>query len=119
MVGFRGCGRYIDPFFEECFLQSLELMIPFVHTWDMAKDANELLEPNGLKRGEDSLKVNMMTALRSCVFVAEEYLHYFDCFCFGRYELAKQTLGLEPRAPEQMEAMSAMCLGTRFIVAPT
>ena len=72
MVGFRGCGRYIDPFFEECFLQSLELMIPFVHTWDMAKDANELLEPNGLKHGEDGLKVNMMAVLRSCVFVAEE-----------------------------------------------
>ena len=46
MVGFRGCGRYIDPFCDERFLQSLELMIPFVHTWDMAKDANELLEPN-------------------------------------------------------------------------
>ena len=62
MVGFRGCGRYIDPFFEECFLQSLELMIPFVHTWDMAKDANELLEPNGLKHGEDGLKAHCAVA---------------------------------------------------------
>jgi len=24
MIGFRGCGRYTDPFFEECFAMELE-----------------------------------------------------------------------------------------------
>eukprot|EP00438_Fugacium_kawagutii_P013714 Skav202237 [mRNA] locus=scaffold2988:192962:202508:+ [translate_table: standard] len=70
MIGFRGCGRYTDPFFEECFameleamgetdlkghavkmvrgemgLKNVEIMIPFVRTLDMAKDVNEVLEP--------------------------------------------------------------------------
>jgi hypothetical protein len=25
MIGFRGCGRYADPFFEECFAMELEV----------------------------------------------------------------------------------------------
>merc|ERR1711874_588915 len=93
MIGFRGCGRYTDPFFEECFameldaikkvrgemgLKNVEIMIPFVRTLDMAKDVNEVLEKNGLKRGEDGLKVNMMAELPSNVFLAEEFLEYFD-----------------------------------------
>ena len=58
MIGFRGCGRYTDPFFEECFameldaikkvrgemgLTNVEIMIPFVRTIDMAKDVMEVL----------------------------------------------------------------------------
>ena len=27
MIGFRGCGRYTDPFFEECFAMELEVPI--------------------------------------------------------------------------------------------
>ena len=53
MLGFRGCGRYTDPFFEEYFamdlqaaklvqmgLANVEIMIPFVRSRDMAKDVN-------------------------------------------------------------------------------
>merc|ERR1711963_656006 len=93
MIGFRGCGRYTDPFFEECFameleaikkvrgpmgLKNVEIMIPFVRTLDMAKEVNEVLEKNGLKRGEDGLKVQMMAELPSNVFLADEFLEYFD-----------------------------------------
>merc|ERR1719437_70823 len=54
MIGFRGCGRYTDPFFEECFameleaikkvrgemgLTNVEIMIPFVRTLDMELEA--------------------------------------------------------------------------------
>ncbi|CAL1147157.1 unnamed protein product [Cladocopium goreaui] len=64
-------------------------MIPFVRTLEMAKDVNEVLasrrtswfqglkEKNGLKQGEDGLKVNMMAELPSNVFLAEEFLEYF------------------------------------------
>ena len=40
MIGFRGCDRYMDPFFEEGFatlpwsLETVEIMIPFVHILD-------------------------------------------------------------------------------------
>merc|ERR1712054_712299 len=93
MIGFRGCGRYTDEFFEECFemeleaikkvrgemgLKNVEIMIPFVRTLDMAKDVMEVLDKNGLKRGDDGLKVNMMAELPSNVFLAEEFLEYFD-----------------------------------------
>jgi len=110
MIGFRGCGRYTDPFFEECFameldavkrvrnemgLKNVEIMIPFVRTLDMAKDVNEVLAKNGLKRGEDGLKVNMMAELPSNVFLADEFLEYFDGFSIGSNDLTQLTLGLD------------------------
>jgi len=110
MIGFRGCGRYTDPFFEECFameleaikkvrgemgLKNVEIMIPFVRTLDMAKDVNAVLEKNGLKRGEDGLKVNMMAELPSNVFLADEFLEYFDGFSIGSNDLTQLTLGLD------------------------
>jgi len=110
MIGFRGCGRYTDPFFEECFAMELEaikkvrgemgftnveIMIPFVRTLDMAKDVNEVLEKNGLKRGQDGLKVQMMAELPSNVFLAEEFLEYFDGFSIGSNDLTQLTLGLD------------------------
>ena len=57
MIGFRGCGRYTDPAFEDCFameleaikrvrsklgLTNVEIMIPFVRTLDMAQDVNDV-----------------------------------------------------------------------------
>eukprot|EP00933_Yihiella_yeosuensis_P070209 TRINITY_DN778_c0_g1_i1.p1 TRINITY_DN778_c0_g1~~TRINITY_DN778_c0_g1_i1.p1 ORF type:complete len:904 (+),score=274.62 TRINITY_DN778_c0_g1_i1:80-2791(+) len=110
MIGFRGCGRYTDPFFEECFameleaikkvrgemgLTNVEIMIPFVRTLDMAKDVNEVLKKNGLERGKDGLKVNMMAELPSNVFLAEEFLEYFDGFSIGSNDLTQLTLGLD------------------------
>jgi len=110
MIGFRGCGRYTDPFFQECFemeleaikkvrgemgLTNVEIMIPFVRTLDMAKDVNEILAKNGLKRGQNGLKVNMMAELPSNVFLADEFLDYFDGFSIGSNDLTQLTLGLD------------------------
>merc|ERR1711972_983691 len=110
MIGFRGCGRYTDPFFEECFameleaikkvrgpmgMKNVEIMIPFVRTLEMAKEVNEVLEKNGLKRGEDGLKVQMMAELPSNVFLADEFLEYFDGFSIGSNDLTQLTLGLD------------------------
>merc|ERR1719454_886844 len=61
----------------------------------MAKDVNEILEKNGLKRGEDGLKVNMMAELPSNVFLADEFLDYFDGFSIGSNDLTQLTLGLD------------------------
>jgi len=110
MIGFRGCGRYTDPFFVECFemelaamkkvrgemgLTNVELMIPFVRTLDMAKDVIEILKKNGLERGKDGLKVNMMAELPSNVMLADEFLEYFDGFSIGSNDLTQLTLGLD------------------------
>eukprot|EP00435_Cladocopium_sp_Y103_P069788 s376_g34.t1 len=79
----------------EMGLKNVEIMIPFVRTLEMAKDVNEVLEKNGLKRGEDGLKVNMMAELPSNVFLAEEFLEYFDGFSIGSNDLTQLTLGLD------------------------
>lgn len=110
MIGFRGCGRYADPAFEDCFalelqamkkvreemgLTNVELMIPFVRTLEMADDVLQILEKNGLKRGENDLKVNMMAELPSNVFMADEFLERFDGFSIGSNDLTQLTLGLD------------------------
>ncbi|CAK0858372.1 unnamed protein product [Prorocentrum cordatum] len=110
MIGFRGCGRYADPAFEECFalelqamkrvredmgMTNVELMIPFVRTLDMAADVLDILKKNGLERGVNDLKVNMMAELPSNVFLAEEFLDYFDGFSIGSNDLTQLTLGLD------------------------
>eukprot|EP00415_Alexandrium_ostenfeldii_P000319 UN0319 len=79
----------------EMGLTNVEIMIPFVRTLDMAKDVNDVLEKNGLKRGENGLKVNMMAELPSNVFLADEFLEYFDGFSIGSNDLTQLTLGLD------------------------
>merc|ERR1712211_190863 len=66
-----------------------------VRPLDMAKEVNEVLEKNGLKRGEDGLKVQMMAELPSNVFLADEFLEYFDGFSIGSNDLTQLTLGLD------------------------
>jgi pyruvate,water dikinase len=76
-------------------MTNVELMIPFVRTLDMAADVLDILKKNGLERGKDGLKVNMMAELPSNVFLAEEFLEYFDGFSIGSNDLTQLTLGLD------------------------
>merc|ERR1719482_1916599 len=110
MIGFRGAGRYADPAFKDCFameleaikrvrgdmgLTNVEIMIPFVRTLEMAKQVDTILKENGLGRGENGLKVNMMAELPSNVFLADEFLEYFDGFSIGSNDLTQLTLGID------------------------
>ncbi|MEW8691761.1 MAG: phosphoenolpyruvate synthase, partial [Candidatus Thiodiazotropha endolucinida] len=75
MIGFRGASRYISESFRPCFelecralkrvreemgFENVEIMIPFVRTLEEAAAVIRLLEENGLKRGENGLRVIMM-----------------------------------------------------------
>jgi len=110
MLGFRGASRYIAPNMQDCFemecqavkyvrdemgLTNVEIMIPFVRTTDEAAQVIELLEKNGLKRGENGLKVIMMCELPSNALLAEEFLEYFDGFSIGSNDMTQLTLGLD------------------------
>lgn len=110
MLGFRGASRYISEEFRDCFqleceaikrvrntmgFTNVEIMIPFVRTTDEARQVIELLAENGLKRGEDGLRVIMMCELPSNAILAEEFLQHFDGFSIGSNDLTQLTLGLD------------------------
>ena len=110
MLGFRGASRYIAADFRPCFelecaalrkvrnelgLTNVELMVPFVRTLDEARSVVQLLADNGLKRGQDGLRMVMMCELPSNAVLAEEFLQFFDGFSIGSNDLTQLTLGLD------------------------
>ena len=110
MLGFRGASRYIAHSFADCFqieceamkrvrdemgLTNVELMVPFVRTIDEIKQVNAVLEANGLKRGVNGLKLNMMCEIPSNALLADQFLDYVDGFSIGSNDLTQLTLGLD------------------------
>jgi len=110
MLGFRGASRYVSDNFRDCFelecralkkardemgLTNIQIMIPFVRTVTEAKRVIELLAQNGLKRGENGLKVIMMCELPTNALLAEQFLEHFDGFSIGSNDLTQLTLGLD------------------------
>ncbi|MGB5832334.1 MAG: phosphoenolpyruvate synthase [Thiohalocapsa sp.] len=110
MIGFRGAGRYVAPDFRDCFamecealqyvrdemgLTNLQIMIPFVRTLGQAKAVTDALADQGLKRGENGLKLIMMCEIPSNAVLAEEFLEYFDGFSIGSNDMTQLTLGLD------------------------
>lgn len=110
MLGFRGASRYVATDFRDCFelecralkkariemgLTNLEIMVPFVRTLTEARRVIELLEENGLKRGENGLRLIMMCEIPSNALLADQFLAYFDGFSIGSNDLTQLTLGLD------------------------
>ncbi|MBK0030705.1 phosphoenolpyruvate synthase [Erwinia sp. S43] len=110
MLGFRGAGRYVADNFRDCFalecaavkrvrnemgLTNVEIMVPFVRTVAQAKAVVEELERQGLKRGENGLKIIMMCEIPSNALLAEQFLEYFDGFSIGSNDMTQLALGLD------------------------
>ncbi len=110
MIGFRGASRYIAESFQDCFalecramkrvrdemgLTNIELMVPFVRTVDEAKEVIAELEKNGLKRGDNGLRVIMMCEIPSNALSADQFLEFFDGFSIGSNDLTQLTLGID------------------------
>jgi pyruvate,water dikinase len=110
MLGFRGASRYVAPSFRECFelecaamkkvrdelgLSNVELMVPFIRTVAEAKEVLSLLEKNGLKRGQNGLRIVMMCELPSNAVLADAFLELFDGFSIGSNDLTQLALGLD------------------------
>jgi pyruvate,water dikinase len=110
MLGFRGAARYLAADFAESFemeclamkrvrndmgLTNVEIMVPFVRTLGQAEKVVKLLEKNGLKRSENSLRLIMMCEVPSNAILADEFLEYFDGFSIGSNDLTQLTLGLD------------------------
>ena len=110
MLGFRGASRYVSDNFRDCFelecralkkvrdemgLTNVEIMIPFVRTVGEAARVIELLAQNGLRRGENGLRVIMMCELPTNALLADQFLEHFDGFSIGSNDLTQLTLGLD------------------------
>jgi pyruvate,water dikinase len=55
----------------------------------------EVLAENGLRQGENGLKVIMMCEVPSNALLADEFLEVFDGFSIGSNDLTQLTLGLD------------------------
>ena len=110
MLGFRGAARYISEDFGEAFamecealkrvrgemgLTNVQIMVPFVRTLGQAEKVTQLLASQGLRRGQDGLKVIMMCEVPSNAILAERFLEFFDGFSIGSNDLTQLTLGLD------------------------
>ncbi len=110
MLGFRGAARYLSADFAEAFameceamkrvrndmgLSNVEVMVPFVRTLEQARKVVDLLAKNGLRRGENGLRLIMMCEVPSNAILADEFLEYFDGFSIGSNDLTQLTLGLD------------------------
>jgi pyruvate, water dikinase len=110
MLGFRGASRYISSMFRSAFelecralkkvrndmgLSNVEIMIPFVRTLEEAQGVIDLLAENGLRRGQDGLRLIMMCEIPSNVLLAEDFLKLFDGFSIGSNDLTQLTLGVD------------------------
>ena len=110
MLGFRGVVRYLSKEFSEAFamecqallrvrndmgLSNVQIMVPFVRTLKQASQVIDLLSAQGLKRGENDLKIIMMCEIPSNALLADQFLEFFDGFSIGSNDLTQLTLGLD------------------------
>lgn len=110
MIGWRGASRYYQGNYREGFaleckaikrvrddmgLTNLEIMIPFCRTINEAKSVMLELRKNGLKKGINGLKINMMCEIPSNVVLADKFLDIFDGYSIGSNDLTQLTLGLD------------------------
>jgi len=110
MLGWRGASRYYDPKFRLAFemeckalkkarevfgLKNIWAMVPFCRTVEEGKKVFDLMAKNGLKRGEDGLKVIVMCEIPSNVILADKFLEIFDGMSIGSNDLTQLVLGLD------------------------
>lgn len=110
MLGFRGASRYRSSEFADVFalecealrrarnemgLDNIEVMVPFVRTVEEASSVVEVLARNGLRSGEDGLRIIMMCEIPSNALLASEFLEFFDGFSIGSNDLAQLSLAVD------------------------
>lgn len=119
MLGFRGASRYYSPRYKEGFslecqalikardqmgLTNIIPMIPFCRTLEEADRVLQVMAENGLKRGENGLKIYVMCEIPSNVLLAEEFADRFDGFSIGSNDLTQLTLGVD-RDSEELSSL--------------
>ena len=70
-------------------------MVPFVRNLEEGRAVVDLLAENGLRQGENGLRLIMMCEIPSNALLAEQFLEIFDGFSIGSNDLTQLTLGLD------------------------
>ena len=109
MLGWRGCSRYISPWYEEAFrlecraikkcreewgLKNVWVMLPVVRTIWEAKRVLEIMKEEGLERSRD-FKVWFMAETPSIVIMADEFSKLCDGFSIGSNDLTQGVLMID------------------------
>lgn len=108
LLGYRGCFRYVkepDVFRLECRairkvreefkLTNVHVMLPFVRTLEDFRNAREILEEEGLKRGPD-FKLWIMVEVPSTVLLIDKFVQEgIDGISFGTNDLTMLILGID------------------------
>ncbi len=109
MMGFRGASRYVSDDFQQAFILELRAikkarewglkniipMVPFCRSPEEGKQIIEIMESEGLVRGEDELKVYVMAEIPSNIICADLFCEFFDGFSIGSNDLTQLTYGVD------------------------
>ena len=119
MLGWRGASRYYHPDFTEAFvleikaikkvreemgLDNVMVMIPFCRTVEEGKKVLDIMEKNGLRRnnetlrgaqGDKNFKIFVMCEIPSNVILADKFLDVFDGMSIGSNDLTQLTVGID------------------------
>jgi pyruvate,water dikinase len=131
MLGFRGASRYYSDRYREGFaleckaikrvrevigMDNVIIMIPFCRTLKEADRVLEVLESNGLKRGENGLQVYVMCELPSNVELADEFAKRFDGFSIGTNDLTQLVLGVDRDSGELADLFDERDLAVKRMI---
>ncbi|KAK6725100.1 hypothetical protein SNK04_003905 [Fusarium graminearum] len=132
MIGFRGASRYYSPRYKEGFalecrtvkkvrekmgLTNAIVMIPFCRTVKEARKVLDVMEQNGLKRGEKGLMVYVMCEIPSNVILASSFTQHFDGFSIGSNDLAQLTLGVDRDSGELASLFDEQDEAVKWMIA--
>ena len=109
MLGWRGCSRYISPWYEKAFrlecqairkcreewgLKNVWVMLPVVRTLWEAKKVLEIMREEGLERSKD-FKVWFMAETPSIAILADEFSKLCDGFSIGSNDMTQGVLMID------------------------
>ena len=120
MIGWRGASRYYSNDYSKAFqleckalayardvmkMDNIVVMIPFCRTPEECEKVIDIMAENGLKRGDNGLKVYLMCEIPSNVIEADRFSPFIDGVSIGGNDLLQLTLGID-RDSEKLQSMT-------------